>query len=163
MNGSGCGAMVRDYAHLLRNDANYADKAARVTELTADIAEYLAPKSAQLIELVKKPEQDTIAFHPPCTLQHGQQVRGVVESLLSQLGVSVATIPDSHLCCGSAGTYSITEPKLSRQLRDRKITAVGQTGARQLLSANIGCLTHLQSGTEMPVRHWIEWLDESMT
>jgi glycolate oxidase iron-sulfur subunit len=163
MNGSGCGAMVRDYAHLLRDDANYADKAARVTELTVDIAEYLAPMSAQLAKLSKQPEPDTVAFHPPCTLQHGQQVRGVVESLLAQLGVNVAIIPDSHLCCGSAGTYSITEPKLSRQLRDRKIAAVGRTGAKQLLSANIGCLTHLQSGTEMPVRHWIEWLDESMT
>jgi glycolate oxidase iron-sulfur subunit len=96
-------------------------------------------------------------------LQHGQQVKGVVEALLTELGVSVATINEGHLCCGSAGTYSITEPKLSRQLRDRKLAAVSQTGASQLLSANIGCLTHLQSGTDMPVRHWIEWLDEAMT
>ncbi len=162
MNASGCGAMVSDYAHLLRNDPAYQAKAARVSELTVDLAEYIAPKIDALEKLVSKPGDESIAFHPPCTLQHGQQVRGVVESILSRLGVKVAAIPDSHLCCGSAGTYSITQPELSKQLRDRKITAVSRSGAKQLLSANIGCLTHLQSGTDITVRHWIEWLDESM-
>ena len=102
-------------------------------------------------------------FHPPCTLQHGQQVKGAVEAMLVSLGATVTPVIDGHLCCGSAGTYSVTQPELSRQLRDRKLANLTAHGATEILSANIGCLTHLQSGSSLPVRHWIEWLDSAMS
>jgi glycolate oxidase iron-sulfur subunit len=162
INASGCGVMVKDYAHLLRDDPAYADKARKVSEMTRDLAEFLPGKADQIAAMVDQADSGPVAFHPPCTLQHGQQVRGEVERLLTSLGVLVAPIPDGHLCCGSAGTYSVTQPDLSYQLRDRKVTAITGTGAKQVLSANIGCIGHLQSGTELPVRHWIEWLDEAM-
>lgn len=162
INASGCGVMVKDYGHLLRDDPAYADKAKTVSGLTQDLAEFLPGMADQIAAMVDQPDAGPVAFHPPCTLQHGQQVRGAVERLLTALGVSVAAIPDGHLCCGSAGTYSLTQPDLSYQLRDRKVTAITGTGATQVLSANIGCIGHLQSGTELPVRHWIEWLDEAM-
>ncbi|MGB7183513.1 MAG: glycolate oxidase subunit GlcF, partial [Burkholderiaceae bacterium] len=144
MNASGCGAMVKEYGYLLRADSAYAEKARQVSELTCDLAEFLPPLVDALEKLVNVDRVEPIAFHPPCTLQHGQQVRGAVESLLVRLGVLVVAIPDSHLCCGSAGTYSITQPELSMQLRDRKLTSITGTGARQVLSANIGCLSQLQ-------------------
>jgi glycolate oxidase iron-sulfur subunit len=103
-----------------------------------------------------------VSFHPPCTLQHGQQVRGVVESLLSDCGVTVLPVSEAHLCCGSAGTYSVMQPELSRQLRDRKLGHLTEASPEVILSANIGCLTHLQSGTDLPVRHWVEWLDQAL-
>lgn len=162
MNASGCGAMVKDYGYLLRNDPGYADKAKRLSELTRDLAEWLPAMTEQIAGLVPKPPQGSIVFHPPCTLQHGQQVRGAVERLLTTLGVTVAPIADSHLCCGSAGTYSITQPGLSRELRARKQAAIADTGASEVLSANIGCISHLQVGSTLPVRHWIEWLDQAM-
>jgi glycolate oxidase iron-sulfur subunit len=162
INASGCGVMVKDYGHLLRDDPAYADKAKKVSGLTQDLAEFLPGLADQIAAMVDQPDAGPVVFHPPCTLQHGQQVRGAVERLLTGLGVTVAAIPDGHLCCGSAGTYSLTQPDLSYQLRDRKITAITGTGASQVLSANIGCIGHLQSGTELPVRHWIEWLDEAM-
>ncbi len=162
MNASGCGAMVKDYAHLLRDDPVYADKARTVVGLTRDLAEFLEPLADRLQTLVRARSAHPIAFHPPCTLQHGQQVRGKVESLLHRLGVDVTPVRDAHLCCGSAGTYSVTQPVLSSQLRDRKLAALTEHGARELLSANIGCITHLQSGTDRPVRHWVQWLDERL-
>ncbi len=162
MNASGCGAMVKDYAHLLRNDPAYADKAARVAGLTRDLAEVLPDMLGQIREQVRTVDDVPTVFHPPCTLQHGQQVRGRVEALLGGLGVAVVPADEAHLCCGSAGTYSVTQPELSLRLRQRKLKGLGAHGARRILSANIGCLTHLQSGTDLPVRHWIEWLDEVM-
>lgn len=161
MNASGCGVMVKDYAHLLRNDPVYADKASKVGELTLDLSEYLAPMQEKIKALVPRPRAEKIAFHPPCTLQHGQQVRGVVEGLLTYLGVPVMTPADGHLCCGSSGTYSITQPELSYQLRDQKLESLTAADPGQILSANIGCLGHLQSGTRLPVRHWIQWLDDA--
>ena len=104
-----------------------------------------------------------IAFHPPCTLQHGQGIRGAVERLLQSLGVQTLPVADAHLCCGSAGTYSITQPALALQLRENKLANLQAGGPQLILSANIGCLAHLQSGTATPVRHWIEWLDELMS
>jgi glycolate oxidase iron-sulfur subunit len=163
MNASGCGAMVKEYAHLLADDPAYAQKAAKIVELTQDIAEYLPQFSRQLLD--GKPVRasgERVVFHPPCTLQHGQQIRGSVEQLLSDFGAEVAPISDAHLCCGSAGTYSVLQPVLSKQLRDKKLAQIAQAAPTVVLSANIGCITHLQSGTPTPVLHWIEWLDREL-
>ena len=164
MNASGCGAMVKEYAHLLRHDPAYAAKAARVVELTRDLAEILpVPEHAQTLRAklrVATPEK--VVFHPPCTLQHGQKIRGIVESFLGILGATVLPIPESHLCCGSAGTYSVLQPELSMQLRDRKLDALQAQQPDVILSANIGCITHLASAAQIPVRHWIEWLDSRL-
>ena len=162
MNASGCGAMVKDYAHLLRDDPAYAEKATRIVSLTKDLAEYLPEQVDQIKPLMKRSANHPIVFHPPCTLQHGQQVRGSVETLLRALNVEVTPVIDGHLCCGSAGTYSVTQPVLATKLRDQKLQGLTAHGATEILSANIGCLTHLQTGTEHTVRHWIEWLDEAI-
>ncbi len=166
INASGCGAMVKDYAHLLRDDPVYAARAQRVVECTCDLAEWLPRAFSAALEAgtvrVRRVPADTVAFHPPCTLQHGQQIRGEVEAFLSTLGVKVTPVAESHLCCGSAGTYSVLQPALSLQLRDRKLMHLQAGKPKALLSANIGCISHLQTGTETPVRHWIEWLDEAI-
>ena len=166
MNASGCGVTVKDYGHLLADDPHYAAKAKRISALTKDLSEWLPDISAQLKGLVK-PTAQTVAFHPPCTLQHGQQLRGGVEQHLSTLGFKVKlTGCEPHLCCGSAGTYSVLNPELAYQLRDRKLGHLGQTfgatGTEVIVSANIGCITHLQSGTATPVRHWVELLDQAL-
>ncbi|WP_269498263.1 glycolate oxidase subunit GlcF [Castellaniella sp. S9] len=161
INASGCGGMVREYAHHLRHDPAYADKAARVDEHVKDVAEFLAPMAADVRARMRTAPGRT-AFHPPCTLQHWQGLRPVTERLLADLGFDLQLFADSHLCCGSAGTYSITQPQLSKALRDRKLEAIAQTLPERIVSANIGCITHLQSGTQAPVRHWIEVVDEAM-
>ena len=163
--------MVKDYAHLLRDDPAYLRKAEIIVAKTFDLSEWLpavlqAAKDDGRLALsattLKTGVSRKLVFHPPCTLQHGQQIKGKVESFLSGLGVALTANPESHLCCGSAGTYSVLQPELSTQLRDRKLNNL-QSGAPELiLSANVGCLGHLQSGTITPVRHWIEWLDEAM-
>ncbi len=163
INTSGCGAMLKDYGYLLRDDAAYAAKAQRISAITQDVSVYLAAQVEQIETQVNKTHTLHAAFHPPCTLQHGQQIKGETERLLTRLGVKLAPVADSHLCCGSAGTYSVLQPVLSTQLRDRKLGNLQAAAPAQILSANIGCLTHLQSGTSTPVRHWIEWLDEVMT
>lgn len=159
---SGCGATIKEYGHLLRDDAAYADKARRVTELARDIAEVLHGFEAELGALARRRGVHTVAFHPPCTLQHGQQIRGVVERLLTSLGLEVRVPADSHLCCGSAGTYSITQPSLAYTLRDRKIDALEVLEPQMIVSANVGCITHLQSGTPVPVAHWIELVEHML-
>jgi glycolate oxidase iron-sulfur subunit len=166
INASGCGAMVKDYAHLLRDDPAYAARAARVSKLTLDLAEWLPAQfqdalARQAVAVRRRPA-DSVAFHSPCTLQHGQQVRGEVERFLASLGVAVQPVAEPHMCCGSAGTYSVTQPELSIRLRERKLAALQAARPQMLLSANIGCIGHLQSGTTTPVRHWIEWLDEAI-
>ena len=164
MNASGCGVTVKDYGYLLRNDPDYAAKAARVSALTQDLSEMLPDLVPLLKDRVVLPDhQRHLAYHPPCTLQHGQQLRGGVEKHLVQLGfeVQVAT-NESHLCCGSAGTYSVLNPGLSTQLRDRKLGHLQALSPQVVVSANIGCITHLQSGTATPVRHWVEVLDEAL-
>ena len=166
MNASGCGVTVKDYGHLLADDPHYAAKAARISALTKDLSEWLPELSAQLKGRIK-PTAQTMAFHPPCTLQHGQQLRGGVEQHLSTLGFKVKlTGCEPHLCCGSAGTYSVLNPELAYQLRDRKLGHLGQTfgtaATEVIVSANIGCITHLQSGTATPVRHWVELLDQAL-
>jgi glycolate oxidase iron-sulfur subunit len=159
MNASGCGAQVREYGHMLRNDPAYAARAQRVSECTRDVAEVL-PSMAEAIraKLGSKPA-GRVVFHSPCTLQHGQQVRGEVERLLATLGAEVAPVGEPHFCCGAAGTYSVLQPELAYKLRDRRLGHLEAPGPDVILSANIGCIAHLQSGTERPVQHWIEWLD----
>ncbi len=168
MTASGCGAMVADYGHLLANDPVYADKAKRVTELARDISEIMEAESEHLETAIAgrpTPENGTrprIAFHSPCSLQHGQQIRGKVEALLDASGYRLTAVPDSHLCCGSAGTYSILQETLSRRLLKNKVAALESDQPVAIATANIGCLTHIQSGTDLPVRHWIELLDERL-
>jgi glycolate oxidase iron-sulfur subunit len=160
INASGCGAMVAEYAHLLRDDPAYAHKAKRVVELARDVAEFLP--QAMTAAGIGLPAARRVAFHPPCTLQHGLKVRGKVEALLEALGAELVPVRDTHLCCGSAGTYSLLQPELSQALRARKLETLLEHRPQAVLSANIGCITHLQSATETPVRHWIEWVDEAL-
>jgi glycolate oxidase iron-sulfur subunit len=167
MNASGCGVTVKDYGHILRHDPAYAEKAARISQLTKDLGELmpaLLPKLKTRINSDALQAAGLQAYHPPCTLQHGQQLKGGVEALLTQLGFQVKTATnESHLCCGSAGTYSVLNPELSRQLRDRKLGHLQALQPAGILSANIGCITHLQSGCSTSVRHWVELLDEALT
>ena len=163
MNASGCGATVKEYAHLLRHDPVYAEKARRVVELTRDVAEILPEFEEALVSVTRRRSVHTVAFHPPCTLQHGQQIRGKVEHLLTALGVEVRLPADSHLCCGSAGTYSLTQPKLSYALRDQKLDRLQAQEPQVIVSANVGCIAHLQSGTSTPVAHWIELVEHMLS
>ena len=170
MNASGCGVTVKEYGHILRDDPLYAEKAARISALTKDISELLPDLLPALQQRLAGPlgaaavaKAGTIAFHPPCTLQHGQQLRGGVEKHLGLLGFDIQTAAcEPHLCCGSAGTYSVLQPTLSYQLRDRKLGNLQQMQPQAIASANIGCITHLQSGTATPVRHWVEILDGAL-
>jgi glycolate oxidase iron-sulfur subunit len=164
MNASGCGVTVKEYGHLLRDDPAYAHKAARVSALTRDLSELL-PELAQALAGRIDPARipPLLAYHPPCTLQHGQGLRGAVEQHLQALGFTLkVALNDAHLCCGSAGTYSVLQPVLSQQLRERKLGHLQALAPSAIVSANIGCITHLQSGTELPVRHWVELLDEAL-
>ncbi|MGQ0622410.1 MAG: glycolate oxidase subunit GlcF [Panacagrimonas sp.] len=160
MNASGCGVTVREYGHLLRGDPAYADRAAKIAAMTRDLSEVLPTLASALKSKARKAVTQPVVFHAPCTLQHGQQLRGGVASLLTALGIQVRTPVDAHLCCGSAGTYSIFQPALSTQLRDNKLSALTATGAATIVSANVGCICHLQGGTALPTRHWVELVDE---
>ena len=163
MNASGCGVTVKDYGHALAHDADYAEKARRVSALTRDLSELLPDLVPALKPKMRKTKTRQLAFHPPCTLQHGQQLRGGVETHLSALGFEVRLAgAESHLCCGSAGTYSVLQPELALRLRDRKLKHLAPLEAQAIVSANIGCIQHLQSGTATPVRHWVEVLDEAL-
>ena len=164
MNASGCGVMVKDYGHALQGDPLYAAKAQRVSELTRDLSELLPDLVPALRTRLQSAPAQQITFHPPCTLQHGQQLRGGVEKHLGDLGfkINVASC-EAHLCCGSAGTYSVLQPELSYALRDRKLANLAQMQPDTIVSANIGCITHLQSGTATLVRHWVEVLDEALS
>jgi glycolate oxidase iron-sulfur subunit len=162
MNASGCGSMVKEYGQLLRHDADYAAKAARISELTRDLSELLPESGAALKDRTRAAAGALVVFHPPCSLQHGQQVRGAVEALLVALGAEVLPFAEGHLCCGSAGTYSLLQPELAQQLRGRKLDALTAAGPEAILSANIGCIAHLGAVSKIPVRHWIEWIDERL-
>jgi len=161
MTASGCGATVREFGDLLRDDPAYREKAARVSAMTRDlcevVAEHATPLAARLTPAAGPAGR--IAFHSPCTLQHGQQIHGVVEPLLAALGYQLTPVADAHLCCGSAGTYSILQPALANALRTRKQAALHSGQPETIVTANIGCLMHLQAGAQVPVRHWIELLD----
>jgi glycolate oxidase iron-sulfur subunit len=130
--------------------------------LTRDISEILPQFEAEIQDKLRGKIGKRVAFHPPCTLQHGQKIRGKVEQILASAGVDVKLCADSHLCCGSAGTYSVLQPELSYRLRDNKLANLQAGDPDMIVSANIGCLTHLQSGTNTPVRHWIELLDDAL-
>jgi glycolate oxidase iron-sulfur subunit len=166
MTASGCGVMVKDYGHLLANDPAYAGKAKRISELTKDIAEILPELQNELVEILGSDQKPGVVYHPPCTLQHGQQIRGKVEGLLGSIGIGVRLCNDSHLCCGSAGTYSVTQPELSEQLRKNKLhnlqIACEESGSEVVVSGNIGCITHLQQ-KDTPVLHWIEIVDQLLS
>jgi len=160
MNASGCGAMVKEYAHHLRHDVAYAQKAADLVALVKDVAEIVAPH-AELLRS-RLPAGTRAAFHPPCTLQHWQGLRPLSEQLLVDLGFELQPFADKHLCCGSAGAYSVLNPDIALELRDRKLGAIAVGSPDVILSANIGCIGHLQSGTDTPVRHWVEVVDEQL-
>jgi glycolate oxidase iron-sulfur subunit len=163
MNASGCGVTVKEYTHALAGDPVYADKARRVADLTRDLSELLPALVPALEDKVRRRRVTHLAYHPPCSLQHGQRLRGDVEAGLTALGFDVKLAPtDSHLCCGSAGTYSVLQPELAYPLRDRKLASLAPLNAQAIVSANIGCIQHLQSGTTTPVRHWIEVVDEAL-
>jgi glycolate oxidase iron-sulfur subunit len=154
MTASGCGVTVKDFGHLLAQDARYREKAERISELTRDLCELITP---DMIGAGSK--RGTVAFQSPCTLQHGQQLRGKVEALLARAGYELTPVDDAHLCCGSAGTYSLLQPAISGELRGRKLAALEAGAPDVIATANIGCLTHLQGATRTPVRHWIELID----
>jgi len=156
---SGCGVMVKDYGHLLKDDKDYAEKALRVSELAKDISEILANENLTLLDINPS---DRVAFHSPCTLQHGQKLNGQVENILTGLGFELTPVADSHLCCGSAGTYSILQPELSQQLLDKKLSNLDQGQPDIIATANVGCQMHMTSKSEVPVKHWIELIDESI-
>jgi glycolate oxidase iron-sulfur subunit len=149
INASACSQMTKEYGYELRHDPEYAAKARRVAALTRDLSEYL-------------PSGPRVAFHTPCTLQHGQELSGV-DVQLAALGFDVQVPAENHLCCGSAGTYSVLHPAIANELRDRKLGHLQPLGAECIVSANIGCIQHLQSGTAVPVRHWIEVIDEALS
>ncbi len=158
MTASGCGVHVKEYDRLLKDDPVYAAKAKRVSELTRDIGEILSKEDLSKLYSGVKPVLK-VAFHSPCTLQHGQKLNGVVEKILRAAGLTLTTVPEAHLCCGSAGTYSLLQKQLSRQLLANKVAALESGNPDVIATANIGCLAHLQSGTALPVRHWVEILD----
>lgn len=161
MTASGCGVTVKEYGHHLRHDSRYAEKAAKISALTRDISEVLLNEEAALRDWLSRRgprESRRVSFHAPCTLQHGQKITGVVEALLTVAGHAVLPVSEPHLCCGSAGTYSLLEPEISTRLRDRKLGHLSAPQPEVIASANIGCLTHLQGGTGIPVKHWIELL-----
>jgi glycolate oxidase iron-sulfur subunit len=156
---SGCGAFIKDYGHLLSSDPAYASKAQQISALTKDLVEVLRDEPLENLGIASDLR---LAFHCPCTLQHAQKLGGAVESVLSRLGFNLTAVPDAHLCCGSAGTYSITQPELSHRLRDNKMNALESGRPQVIATANIGCQTHLAGAGRTPVRHWIELIEEAL-
>ena len=156
---SGCGNFVKEYAELLKDDQQYRSKMARIKTLIKDISEVLCKEDLSRFNS-KKPQ--TLAFQSPCTLQHGQGIKGSVENLLTTLGHSLTAVPDGHLCCGSAGSYSILQRDLSLELRERKLQNLHSGLPTVIASANIGCISHLRAGTDTPVKHWIEILADEL-
>ena len=154
---SGCAPMIKDYGNLLIGDAVYAERAATISNLAKDVSEVV---SAESIDSLPSVAGRRIAFHSPCTLQHGQQLGGVVEKLLTQIGFKLVMVNDSHLCCGSAGTYSIFQPELSNQLLENKLDALQKRQPELITTANIGCLLHLQQAADVPVKHWLELITD---
>ncbi|MDQ7730321.1 glycolate oxidase subunit GlcF [Halomonas sp. SpR8] len=157
---SGCGAFVKEYGYMLKDDPEYAVKAQKVSALAKDIVEILRDEP---LEALNVKESKRLAFHCPCTLQHAQKLNGAVEGVLGKLGFALTPVQDAHLCCGSAGTYSITQPELATQLRDNKMNALEAGQPDVIVTANIGCQTHLTGANRTPVRHWVEIVDAALT
>lgn len=175
MTASACGLMVKEYGHYLADDPEYAEKAAKVSELAKDISQVLAAEDLSPLpghpentagKCVKATNQTSVSLHCPCTLQHGQpdgqSLSPLVEQLLSGAGVALNPVKESHLCCGSAGTYSILQPELSNQLRERKLKHLSAENPDEIVTANIGCQLHLGEKANVPVRHWIELLADQL-
>jgi len=162
INASGCTVMVREYAQLLRADPTYAAKAQRVTDAVRDLVEFLTPELKSLQQRTGHGAVTRIAMQKPCTLQHGLKLKDQLEQLLGALGAELLPVAEAHLCCGSAGTYSLLQSQLALQLRARKLGHLLAAQPQMILSANIGCIAHLTAGTAVPVRHWIEWVDEKL-
>jgi len=160
---SGCGVMVKDYGHLLARDPAYATRAQKIAALAKDPVEVIAAEWKAIAPLVAMDMGSMrVAFHPPCTLQHGMKLKGRVEELLNAMGFELLPVADAHTCCGSAGTYSILQPALAEPLKRAKVAALEAHRPQVIATSNVGCLTHIASGTTKPVRHWIELLDERM-
>jgi glycolate oxidase iron-sulfur subunit len=165
MTSSGCGTAVKEYGHLLAHDPTYAEKAQRISALTKDMSEVIAAEAARLQPLlaaVKSSAAPKLALQLPCSLQHGQQVTGVIEGILLAAGFELTSVADSHLCCGSAGTYSILQPELAARLKANKLAALHAGSPQAIVSANLGCMSHLQSGTALPMEHWIVALERRL-
>ncbi len=158
---SGCGALVRDYGDLLKDDAKYGKKARRISELARDLGEIVAGEDLDRLDITA--HGDKVSLHVPCTLQHAQGWPDGLAEILRRVGFRLAATRESHLCCGSGGTYSILQPEMSRRLLTRKLEALQEDDPALVVTANIGCQLHLQSGTDRPVKHWIELLDENMS
>jgi glycolate oxidase iron-sulfur subunit len=158
---SGCSVMLKDYGHFMQHDVAYAEKAKKIATLSKDVSEVIAAEWPKLKEKLN-PSTEKIAYHPPCTMQHGMKLKGGVESMLRDMGFELAPVADSHLCCGSAGTYSVLQPEISNELKARKVKSLTADQPSQIATSNIGCMTHIQSGTTLPVKHWIELLDERL-
>ena len=163
MNASGCGAFVKEYPFYLRNEPDYVEKARYLVQHVKDIAEVIAPEAAALKAKFKRPLPASAAFHPPCTLQHWQGLRPLTESLLRDLGFDLKAFGEANLCCGSAGTYSVLQPEIATGLRDRKLESIGKTSPSVIITSNMGCMSHLQTGTQTPVRHWVEVVDAALS
>jgi glycolate oxidase iron-sulfur subunit len=159
---SGCGLMLADYGRLLAHDARYCERAARLAALGTDLAAFIERELASMQRLLRPMATPAIAFQAPCTLQHGLKASGAVERILTAAGARLLPVAEAQLCCGSAGTYSLLQPAIAETLRTRKLAALTAAGPGQILSANIGCITHLAAAAAVPVRHWVEWLDERM-
>ncbi|MFC6330062.1 glycolate oxidase subunit GlcF, partial [Alloalcanivorax gelatiniphagus] len=157
---SGCGAFIKEYGKVLADDPAYADKARRVSAHSRDLGEFLAEEN---LDTLAVHTESRLAFQCPCTLQHGQRLAGVTEGVLTRLGFDLTPVPDGHLCCGSAGTYSITQPAMARQLRDNKLDALESGQPDAIATANIGCQMHLGAAGRGPVRHWIEVVDQGLS
>ncbi len=155
---SGCAPHIKDYGYLLRHDNGYAEKARRISELAKDASEAMAAAGVEKLHKLERPVK--VAFHAPCSLQHGQKLPGIVESQLTALGYELTTIKDAHLCCGAAGTYSILQPGISEKLLINKLVALEKGQPQVIATANIGCLLHLQGDASVPVKHWVELVAE---
>ena len=166
---SGCGSMIKDYGHALAEDTMYSEKAKVISKMTKDLSEVFIQEHSKVKEDIlttakkKVNVKKRVAFLAPCSLQHGQQIKGTIENMLRDAGFELTRISDSHLCCGSAGTYSLLQPKLSEELLRRKITSIEENNPELIVSANIGCLTQLQSATKKKVIHWAELLEETLS
>jgi len=155
---SGCGATVKEYGHILQHDPKYAQKAKHISDMAKDISEIIAEEKLNINNLNSRPKK--VSFHSPCTLQHGQKLPGLVEKILEDAGFKLTHVNDAHICCGSAGTYSILQPVLSQKLLNNKLSALENEQPDVIATANVGCQMHLSSKTDIPVKHWIQLIDE---